>query len=336
MISMDQLKKTMRDNEIIVQILSEYINLHPRFLTREMVEDLARDCRVSAEEAFCTLFAAACGLDSASDRYHRALERTYFEAGVKKLDPTPYQNDPYVKTVRFPTQTLGKWETCEHSYAPYEPFVRKDPILLPSFCEIPQIGYFDEEFSFPAVLENGIEWMTVTPNEVETMRQPIATCHGRTLTFGLGLGYFAFHASEKENVESVTVIEQSADVIKLFQTHILPQFPHKEKIRIIQADAFAYLDALSDGEFDVLFADLWHDPSDGLDMYLRIKAHEKRLPNMQFTYWIEPSLLSLLRRMVFRRMSDTKEPLQLRGVAPETLLSDAFLRTLDLRKTENG
>ena len=332
MIFMDQLKKTMRDNEIIVQILSEYINLHPRFLTRDMVEDLARDCRVSTEEAFCTLFAAACGLDSASDRYHRTLEKNYFEAGVKKLDSTPYRNDPYVKTIRFPTQTLGKWEMCEHSYAPYEPFVRNDPVLLPSFCEIPQIGYFDEEFPFPAVLENGIEWMTVTPNEVETMRHPISMSHGRVLTLGLGLGYFAFHASEKADVESVTVIEQSADVIELFQSHILPQFPHREKIRIIRADAFAYLDSLADGDYDVLFADLWHDPSDGLDMYLRIKAHEKRLRKTQFTYWIEPSFLSLLRRMVFRRLTDEKEPLQLHGVSPEAVLSDAFLRTLDLRK----
>ena len=333
MISMEQLKKTMHDNEVIVQILSEYINLNPRFLTAEMVEDLAQNCHVSNEEAFCTLFAAACGLESAEDRYHRSLERTYFVPGVKRLDPLPYQNDAYVQTVRFPTQTLGKWEMCEHSYAPYEPFVRNDPVLLPSFCEIPQIGYFDREFVFPAVLENGIEWMTVTPNEVETMREPIAKSCGKVLTLGLGLGYFAFHASEKAEVESVTVIEQSADVIELFQAHILPQFPHKEKIRIIQADAFIYMEEKAAAEgYDFLFADLWHDPSDGLDMYLRIKAYEKTMPQTRFSYWIEPSLLSLLRRMVFRRITDEKEPLQLRGVAPEALLSDSFLRTLDLRK----
>ena len=165
------------------------------------------------------------------------------------------------------------------------------------------------------------------------MREPIAKSCGKVLTLGLGLGYFAFHASEKAEVESVTVIEQSADVIELFQAHILPQFPHKEKIRIIQADAFIYMEEKAAAEgYDFLFADLWHDPSDGLDMYLRIKAYEKTMPQTRFSYWIEPSLLSLLRRMVFRRITDEKEPLQLRGVAPEALLSDSFLRTLDLRK----
>ena len=332
MILMEQLKRVMHDNELVVKILSDYINLNPRFLTKEMVENLAQDCNVTHEEAFCTLFAAACGLDSASDRYHRSLERAYFEAGVKKLDPTLYKNDPYVKTIRFPSQTLGKWEMCEHFYAPYEPFVRNDPVLLDSFREIPQIGYFDEEFDFPAVLENGIEWMTVTPNEVETMRRPIAESHGKVLTLGLGLGYFAFHASEKKDVESVTVVEQSADVIELFQTYILPQFPHKEKIRIVKDDAFCYLDTLKDGDFDVVFADLWHDPSDGLDLYFRIKKHEKRLPAIAFSYWIETSLLSLLRRMVFRRITDPNEPMQLRGVSPDVLLRDDFLKTLDLKR----
>lgn len=328
-----QLKQIMEDNSMIVRILSEYINLHPRFLTTEMVEDLAASCSVTSDEAFRTLFAAACGLDTADDRSHRLLERRYFVPGVRRIDPEPYLNDEYVKTVRFPDAKYKKWELCTHSYAPYEPFVCNHPVLTRELREIPQIGYFKEEFSFPAVLENGIEWMTVTPNEVETMRTPITEAKGKVLTLGLGLGYFAFHASQKDEVSSVTVVERDPAVIELFRAHLLPQFPSREKIRIIEADAFKYMEEKMPTEhFDYLFADLWHDPSDGLDMYLRLKKYEPLAPKTKFAYWIEPSLLSLLRHMVFRRITDTSQPLHLRGVAPETLLSDEFLRTLNLSK----
>lgn len=333
MASIKELATIMNDNDAVVRVLSEYINLRPRFLSREMVENLTRECAVSNEDAFRTLLVAACGLDTVDDRWHRQLERTYFIPSLRRLDPTPYQNDGYVKTVLFPKKKLGKWEMCEHFYAPYEPFVWNHPVLTQELREIPQIGYFDAEFRFPAVLENGIEWMTVTPNEVETMKEPITHARGKVLTLGLGLGYFAFHAASKPTVSSVTVVERDPDVIKLFVEHILPQFPCRDKIRVIEADAFEYMEKeMPQGGYDYVFSDIWHDPSDGLSLYLRLKKYEPLSPTTRFDYWIEPSLLSLLRRMVWTRISDPKEPLQLRGVAPETLLSDAFLKTLDLRQ----
>ena len=70
--------------------------------------------------------------------------------------------------------------------------------------QIPQIGFFETEFKFPALLENDRIWMTITPNEIETMKEPVDGAFGNVLTFGLGLGYYAYMVSEKENVESVT------------------------------------------------------------------------------------------------------------------------------------
>lgn len=326
---MSRLDDIMRNNDIVVGILSEYINKHPRFIDAAMVEDLARECHVSHHEAFCTLLSAACGLDTVENPFHRALERQYLIPSLQKLDPNIYENDAYAKTVKFPNVTHGKWELCQHSYAPYEPFVRTHPIVTRELCEIPQIGYFDVEFPFPAILENGIEWMTITPNEVETMREPIAKSCGKVLTLGLGLGYFAFHASQKAEVESVTVVEHSQDVIDIFNTYLLPQFPNKDKIKIVQADAFIYMEEKIPREgFDYVFADLWHDPSDGLEMYRKLKKYEVLSPHTQFDYWIEPSLLSLLRHIIYRRITDEKEPLNLSGIAPETILTDAFLKTL--------
>ena len=326
---MNHLDAVMRDNDLVVGILSEYINNHPRFIEREMVEELARECNVSNHEAFCTLLSAACGLDTVDNPAHRALERQYFIPSIKQLDASVYENDAYAKTVRFPNVTHGKWELCQHSYAPYEPFVRTHPTVTKELREIPQLGYFDAEFPFPAILENGIEWMTITPNEVETMREPITKCRGRVLTLGLGLGYFAFHASQKEEVERVVVVERSHDVIEIFKTYLLPQFPNANKIEIVEADAFQYMEEkMPRGNFDYVFADLWHDASDGLEMYRKLKKYEPLAPKTEFDYWIEPSLLSLLRHIVYRRIIDEKEPLPLGNLTPQTVLTDAFLKKL--------
>ena len=326
---MSRLDEIMQSNDIIVGILSEYINEHPRFIDAAMVEDLARECHVSNHEAFCTLLSAACGLDTVDDPSHRALERQYLIPAIRRLDPDVYENDAYAKTVRFPNVKHGKWELCQHSYAPYEPFVRTHPVVTKDLCEIPQIGYFDVEFPFPAILENGIEWMTITPNEVETMREPISKSRGKVLTLGLGLGYFAFHASEKPEVERVTVVERSRDVIEIFKTYLLPQFPHADKIEIVEADAFQYMQKeLPRRGFDYVFADLWHDASDGLEMYRKLKKYEALAPRTNFDYWIEPSLLSLLRHIVYRRIIDKEDPLPLGNLSPETVLTDEFLKKL--------
>ena len=326
---MSHLDAVMRDNDLVVGILSEYINNHPRFIEKDMVEDLSRECNVSHHEAFCTLLAAACGLDTVDNPAHRALERQYFIPSIKQLDVSVYENDAYAKTVRFPNVMHGKWELCQHSYLPYEPFVRTHPTVTKELREIPQLGYFDTEFPFPAILENGIEWMTITPNEVETMREPIAKCRGRVLTLGLGLGYFAFHASQKEEVERVVVVERSRDVIEIFKTYLLPQFPNADKIEIVEADAFQYMEEkMPRGNFDYVFADLWHDASDGLEMYRKLKKYEPLAPKTEFDYWIEPSLLSLLRHIVYRRIIDEKEPLPLGNLTPQTVLTDAFLKKL--------
>ena len=49
-----------------------------------------------------------------------------------------------------------------------------------------------------------------------------------------------YMVSEKENVETVTVVDTNEDVIRLFKKYILPQFKNAHKIKIIAADAFEY------------------------------------------------------------------------------------------------
>ena len=220
----------------------------------------------------------------------------YVRPSLAQLKPEPLLQNPYMRCIRFPQALQGRWEMTRMAYEPYELFVRDDLLCLPDGREIPRLGYFEERFAYPAVLEGGREWMTVTPNEVATMAPALAQVRGHVAVMGLGLGYFAFMASEKDDVRAVTVVERDADVIALFERHILPQFAHRDKVRIVRADAFDFAQAGLDG-FDCAFVDLWHDVADGAPMYLRMKALEIRSPGTRFFYWIETSIRCFLRSL---------------------------------------
>ena len=185
-------------------------------------------------------------------------------------------------------------------YEPYELFACGHPRLMKDGRVLPQLGYFTEPFPYPAVLENGREWMTAAPNEIVTMAEPLNAMHGNIAVFGLGLGYFAFIASQSERVKHVTIIERDKNVIALFQKWLLPQFPHKDKIHFVLSDAWDYaIGPMKRMVFDCAFVDLWHDVSDGLPSYLRFrKTIEPHMPNVCFHYWIEKEMLLFLRELM--------------------------------------
>ena len=125
------------------------------------------------------------------------------------------------------------------------------------------------------------------------MAAPLGRASGNVLTYGLGLGYFAFHASGKDTVTRVDVVERDEKVIELFEKYLLPQFPHSGKIRVICADALDFARERAAG-YDYIFADIWHDPSDGVPLYRRLKEYESCAPGARFDYWCEDTIIHYL------------------------------------------
>ena len=50
--------------------------------------------------------------------------------------------------------------------------------------------------------------MSIIPNEIETMKEAIETVKGNVLVYGLGLGYFPYMISLKNDVNKITIIEK--------------------------------------------------------------------------------------------------------------------------------
>ena len=280
-----------KSNQRLFKMLSVYLNLAPDYITREMVDEITCGDVSGEEFAFANLAATACGLDVYESPEDKAFFRSHFLPCFKKLDVSPYLSDPYYVNIKFPNGSRGKWTFETRLCKPFEAFVYDDPEVFGDGRIIPQIGFFDCEYPFPAVFENGREWMTLMPNETNTSCYAIERARGRVLTYGLGLGYFTYMASLKEDVESVTVVERSTDVIDLFRQYILPQFTHPEKIIIVESDAFEFAERkMKDGGYNTVFTDIWHDPSDGCELYLRMKKYEDLLPDAEFIYWVEDTL----------------------------------------------
>ena len=93
-----------------------------------------------------------------------------------------------------------------------------------------------------------------------------------------------------EKVKSITIVEISENIIILFEKYILPQFEHKEKIKLVHADAIEFMKTVERDEYDYCYADIWEGQVDGAPLYKQIKQHENRLPYTRFAYWIEDEI----------------------------------------------
>lgn len=212
------------------------------------------------------------------------------------------KRNPYYEQIHISPDKENRIALATADYLPYEFFQtfhnykEENPFLYG------EAGFFKERMTFPVILEDNRVWMSVVPSEIRSMEKDIEAAKGKVITYGLGLGYYAFMASEKETVESVSVVEMNRDVISLFKRNILPQFPNKEKIRIIEADAFAFIEKQKDGSYDTAFSDFWSGVDDGLDLYLRFMAKTARFVKTKHSYWIETCFMEYFFRPVLIRI----------------------------------
>ena len=212
---------------------------------------------------------------------------------ARKFDAFEFEADPYIASVKLPTVISGDIMLTNAEYSRGEIFQYDMPDFAAPIVT-PHLGFFDRAVSFPSIYQGSMPWMSVCPSEMNSMRAQIAAAHGKVLVLGLGLGYYPFMISRKDDVESIVIVELQQAVVDIFNSHILPHFEQKEKIKVVTADAIAYMDGVKNGDFDFCFADIWEGAVDGAKAYQKIRPHEKRLSETEFTYWIEDQIKAYL------------------------------------------
>lgn len=260
---------------------------------------------LSENEAVYNCLYDFLGFDKDDEESQNVLGE-YVLNNLKKLNPEDYTDNPYVKAIKK-TGRKGKYALKYIDYSPYQLFAYDD-IKINGYKEYSQIGYFDNKFSYLALTEGNNIWMSLNPNEIETMKPYINKAKGNVLVLGLGMGYVPFMLSLKNCVKSITIIERDQEIINLFNELIYPSFPNKEKVKIIKGDAVEYARKIQkQGTCDYVFADLWHDPEDGLPLFIELKKINKNID-----CWLEVSMYALLRRCMITLLEE-----QLNGLKEE-------------------
>ena len=228
---------------------------------------------------------------------NQAIMQEFFLNNLVCLNPENYLNDLYVKTIKAEGR-YGKYALKSLTYEPYQLFAYDEIKVTKDYKEYSAIGYFKEKFSYLALCEGNNVWMSLNPNEIETMKPYIAKAKGNVLVLGLGMGYVPFHLTNKSDVKSITIVEKDQDIINLFNKLLLPKFNNQNKIKIVKDDAIYFVS--NNHKYDYIFADLWHNPEDGLSLFLKLKAINKNID-----CWLETSLIALLRRCMLTLLEET-------------------------------
>ena len=238
------------------------------------------------KEAMMQIFTKAFDIDYDLDENREVMD-AYILNNLKKLDAKEYLDNEYAKTIK----ATGKYKKYALKYITYEPYqlFAYDDISLEGDKENSRIGYFDNKFSYLALTEGNNIWMSLNPNEIETMKPYINKAKGNVLVLGLGMGYVPFMMALKPEVKNITIIEKDPEIIGLFNSLILPSFKNKEKIKIVEDDAINFVK--KNNKVDYIFADLWHSPEDGLSLFVQLKRINKNID-----CWLEESMYALLRR----------------------------------------
>ena len=157
------------------------------------------------EEGMLKVLYRFYGLDD-SLKENQVIMKEYFLDNLKKLKSEDYINNPYVTAIKKEGKN-GKYQLRYLQYEPYQLFAYDD-ISLDEDKENSRIGYFDHKFSYLALTEGNNIWMSLNPNEIETMKPYIEKGKGNVLVLGLGMGYVTYMLSRKEDVRSVLIVER--------------------------------------------------------------------------------------------------------------------------------
>src|SRR5574344_306407 len=231
MLSKNEIEKY---NEILLAKLSYFLNFESSSITTKMINNMVSELNINIIDAYKYLLASFIDIND------QKIIKYYFNDMIHILDNKNYEDDLYYKNIKVDNISYNNYSFKIEKYNPYEAFVYNDLVVKSDGRVIPQIGIFEHEYKYISLLKGGREWMVITPNEIETMKEPIKKSFGHVLTYGLGLGYFAYMASLKDEVSDITIIENDKNIIDLFNKYIYPQFKNKDKIKIINKDAFEY------------------------------------------------------------------------------------------------
>lgn len=209
---------------------------------------------------------------------------------IKRISGFDFMMNPFLKNISIGNISNGDISITQAIYQQNEFAILDEPSQDKTMLRKYAVGIFDS-MTYTYVLKcNDMVWMSVNPMEIKTIGKAILHATGNVLVLGGGLGYYPYMVSLKDNVESITIVEQNKTIKDILDISILPQFPNK-KASIILDDAFTFMKKNSGKKYDSIFIDIWPDNVQGAKDYAYFVKFEEKYPEARFDYWLEDSIL---------------------------------------------
>lgn len=178
---------------------------------------------------------------------------------------------------------------------PYEIFLSGDSYLqTDSNLYYIFLGFSNKEITYPIFSFSNHRKQMLLPRVIDSTYLQLKIIKGKILILGLRDGYFTFMSSLNEKVKEITVVEHDQEIINFFEKYVLPKCENRNKIKIINEDAFNYLDDVKDHDYDYIFGNIWTNAFTGVTKYLKLKS---RLDSYKYTrcmYFMEESIVTEL------------------------------------------
>ena len=90
-------------------------------------------------------------------------------------------------------------------------------------------------------------WMSITPNELLTLRPSIKASKGHTVIAGLGLGWCLTETAKRKQVKQITLVEREPELVEWLLPRILAKMEpeHAAKVTTVTGDAWEVLPTLT-------------------------------------------------------------------------------------------
>lgn len=138
---------------------------------------------------------------------------------------------------------------------------------------------FDAPVSVPVLAElqhGSLEpWMSLTPNEIVTLRAQVRRAKGRVGMAGLGMGWQARRVLERKSVKHLTVVEKDPALLEYFGGVLQAEFG--DRLTLVEGDAYEHVW----DNYDVSLWDIWEKIGDAawdqrfLDIRERLRDNGK-------------------------------------------------------------
>jgi hypothetical protein len=195
-------------------------------------------------------------------------------------NPKDYLFNHYYLNIKTNDKKLLEYSIKNEIYKPYELLVHDE---LEDIGEVlPRLSYFDKPFKYLALYKDNKMISKVSPQEINAMKKDIDEAKGNVLVIGLGLGYFPYMVSLKDDVNHIDVIEEDINVINIFNKVLFKQFQNKNKINILEGNIKS--SQLELDKYDYIYVNSYNNFSQAIDVYNLFNENDKykKLKNIHF------------------------------------------------------